>query len=163
MTDQQQVSIKTLKDLIEDIDFAMLTTVAAGKLRARPMSTQQMDKQGCLWFFTSDNTHKVDEIAADNRVLVAYSKPEANTYVSVFGRAQIVKDRAKIEQLWNPAHKAWFPEGLDDPTLCLLKIAIEEGEYWDAPNSKLVQIAGFIQALVTGQQADYGKHEKITL
>lgn len=149
--------------MLEGIDFAMLVTVAGGKFRSRPMSTQEMDENGDLWFFTSDETHKVDEIEADNRVLVAYSQPDENTYVSVFGRAAISRDRAKIEELWNPVHKAWFPEGIDDPHLCLLKVTIEEAEYWDSPNSKLVEIAGFVKALVTGQEADGGDYGKIKI
>lgn len=163
MQDKRQESIEKLKSLTESIDFAMLTTIAGGKFRSRPMSTQEFDLDGNLWFFTSDQTHKVDEIEADNRVSVAYSQPDDNIFVSVFGRAAIVKDRAKIEELWNPILKAWFPEGLDDPTLCLLKISVEEAEYWDSPNSKIVQIAGFIKALVTGQEADGGDYGKITL
>ena len=163
MENKRQGSIGKLKDLLEGIDFAMLTTEANGKFRSRPMSTQKFEFDGDLWFFTSDETHKVEEIEADNRVLVAYSKPEDNKYVSVFGRGEIVKDRAKIEELWNPIHKAWFPEGLDDPRLCLLKVSVEEAEYWDAPSSKLVQIAGFVKALVTGQEADYGEYGKINL
>ena len=163
MEDRRQESIEKLKGMLEDIDFAMLATIAGGKFRSRPMSTQEMDENGDLWFFTSDDTHKVEEIEADDRVLVAYSKPEDNTFVSVFGRAQIVKDRDKIEELWSPIYKAWFPEGLDDPKICLLKISVEEAEYWDSPNSKLVQIAGFVKALVTGQEADGGEYGKINL
>ena len=163
MQNNREESIEKLKSLIEDIDFGMLTTMDGGKLRSRPMSTQEVQADGDLWFFTSDKTHKVDEIEADNRVNIAYSKPEDNVYVSVSGTAAIVKDRAKIEELWSPILKSWFPEGLDDPTLCLLRIKIEEAEYWDAPSSKVVQIAGFIKALVTGTEATYGDHPTIKL
>ncbi len=163
MEDRRQEAIEKLKGMLEGIDFAMLTTVAGGKFRSRPMSTQELDENGDLWFFTSDETHKVEEIEKDDRVLVAYSSPDDNTYVSVFGHAKLSKDRAKIEELWNPVHKAWFPEGLDDPHLALLKITVEEAEYWDSPNSKLVQIAGFVKALVTGQEADGGDYGKIKL
>jgi general stress protein 26 len=154
-------AIKKLKDLIEGIDFAMLTTVSGEKLRSRPMSTQQFQESGDIWFFTSDETHKVEEIQRDNRVNVAYSKPGDNTYISVSGTATLVKDRAKIEELWNPVLKAWFPKGLEDPHLALLKISVEEAEYWDSPNSTIVQLAGFIKALVSGEQADGGEHGKV--
>jgi len=163
MEDTRQESIEKLKALINDIDFAMLTTVNGGQLRSRPMSTQEYEGDNELWFFTSDQTHKVEEIEADSRVNVAYSKPDDNVYVSVSGRAELVKDRQKIEELWNPILKAWFPDGLDDPTLSLLRVTIEEAEYWDSPNSKLVQLAGFVKALVTGQSADGGDHGKINL
>ena len=97
MQEQRQESVDKIKELTEGIDFAMLTTLSGGHLRSRPMSTQQFESDGDLWFFTSDNSHKIDEINADNRVNVAYSKPEDNTYVSVSGTAEISKDRAKIE------------------------------------------------------------------
>ena len=163
MQDNREESIEKLKNLIKDIDFGMLTTMDGGKLRSRPMSTQQAEFDGDLWFFTSDKTHKVDEIETDNRVNVAYSKPDDNVYVSVSGTAQLVKDREKIEELWNPILKAWFPDGLDDPHLALLKVSVEEAEYWDSPNSKLVQMYGFVKALVTGQPARGGENEKISL
>src|SRR5688572_29737183 len=122
----REESIAKLKELITDIDFAMLTTINGGHLRSRPMSTQEYEGNDMLWFFTSNETHKVDEIEADSRVNVAYSKPDDNVYVSISGRASISKDRAKMEELWNPVLKAWFPDGLEDPTLCLLKVNIEE-------------------------------------
>jgi general stress protein 26 len=127
------------------------------------MSTQQTEFDGDLWFFTSDNTHKIDEIAKDNRVCTAYSKPDSDTYVSISGRAEMVKDRAKMEELWNPILKAWFPAGLEDPHLCLLKITAEQAEYWDSPSGKLVQLFGFVKAIATGEEADWGENKKVIL
>jgi general stress protein 26 len=161
MHHNRQESIEKLKELIMDIDFCMLTTIDEGYLRSRPMSTQEFEFDGDLWFFTSDNTHKVEEIEKDNRVNVAYSKSSNDTYVSVSGRAEMSKDRAKIEELWSPVLKAWFPEGLEDPHLCLLKVSVEQAEYWDTPSGKIVQMLGFVKALATGQEASYGENEKI--
>lgn len=163
MEDTRQASIEKFRSLTESIDFCMLTTINGGQLRSRPMSTQEMDEAGDLWFFTSDETHKVDEIEKDDRVNVAYAKPDDQTYVSVSGRGQISKDREKIEELWSPELKAWFPEGLDDPHLTLLKVSVEEAEYWDSPNSKIVQLYGFIKATLTGEPAQGGDHGKMSL
>jgi len=162
MANKREESIEKIHELIEGIDFCMLTTIDGGHFRSRPMSTQEFEFNGDLWFFTSDNTHKIEEIAKDNRVNVAYSKPDDNLYLSVSGRAEVVKDRAKIEELWSPVLKAWFPEGLDDPHLCLLKIPVEVAEYWDAPSSKIVQLFGMVKAVATGQEADYGENKKVT-
>jgi hypothetical protein len=52
---------------------------------------------------------------------------------------------------------------LEDPTLSLLRITIEEAEYWDSPNSKLVQIVGFVKALATGERADGGEYGRVSL
>jgi len=163
MTTNRQEAIEKIRELTHGIDFCMLTTMDGDYLRSRPMSTQEFEFDGNLWFFTSDNTHKIDEIEKHKRVNVAYSKPDDNVYLSISGRAEVVKDRAKIEELWNPVLKAWFPDGLDDPHLCLLKIPVEQAEYWDAPSSKIVQLFGMVKAIATGQEADYGENKKITL
>src|SRR5829696_307208 len=163
MAEDRNASIEKLKGMLEDIDFCMLTTIDGGKLRSRPMSTQELGENAELWFFTRDNTHKMDEIAADNRVNVAYSKPDDNTYVSVSGSASLSKDRAKMEELWSPILKAWFPDGLEDPNICLLKVDVEEAEYWESTSSTIVQLAGFVKAMVTGQEADYGDHGKVKI
>jgi len=163
MADNRQESVEKLKELLEGIDFCMLTTIDGGSLRSRPMSTQQADFDGDIWFFTSDQTHKVEELEKDDRVCVAYAKPDDQTYVSVSGRAEINRDKAKMKELWNPILKAWFPDGLDDPNLCLLKVNAEKAEYWDSSSGKLVQLAGFVKALVTGTSIDPGENKKIDL
>lgn len=163
MHHNREESINKIKELTEGIDFCMLTTIDSGMLRSRPMSTQEFDFDGDLWFFTSDNTHKIEEVEKDSRVNVAYSKPDDNKYLSISGKAEVVKDRAKMEELWSPVLKAWFPKGLDDPHLCLLKIPVEQAEYWDAPNSTIVQLFGMVKAVATGTEADYGENKKISL
>lgn len=161
MADNRKEAIEKLKSLTEGIDFCMLTTMDDGHLRSRPMSTQEFEFDGDLWFFTSDQTHKVDDIRKDSRINVAYSDPGDNRYVSVSGRGEILKDREKIEELWSPVLKAWFPEALEDPSLCLLKVAVDQAEYWDTPSGKIVQLVGFVKALATGQEMNVGEHEKI--
>ncbi len=163
MENKREESIKRLNDLIKEVEIAMLTTIDKGALRSRPMATQQTEFDGDLWFFTSSETHKTDEIEKDNRVNVSYALPSDNTYISVSGKAEIVKDRAKIEELWNPIYKAWFPDGLDDPNIILLKIEVEQAEYWDSSSSTVVQIYGFLKALATGERADGGENKKLDL
>ena len=149
--------------LISDIQFAMMTTACPdGSLRSRPMATHPPDEfDGTLWFFTHDRDAKVLEILENTHVNLSYAEPKKNNYVSVSGRATLVKDKAKAKELWNPLYKAWFPDGLDDPHLALIRVDVDQAEYWDAPSSKMVQLAGFVKALVTGQEAKGGENEKL--
>lgn len=163
MQDTRQESIKKLSDLISGVEIAMLTTIDGGHLRSRPMQTQDVEFDGDLWFFTSSKTHKTEEIEKDNRVNVSYAAPDSNIYVSVSGTAEIVKNREKIDEYWNDILKAWFPEGKDSPDLVLLKVKVEQAEYWDSSSSTIVQVAGFLKALATGERAEGGENEKINL
>src|SRR5918998_3209167 len=161
---EQGEQIKKLAEMIDDIDVAMLTAVAEdGNMHSRPMSTQRAEFDGNLWFFTRASAPKVGEVEREQHVNVSYAKPESQSYVSVSGRATIVRDRAKIGELWSPELKAWFPEGPDDPDLALLKVAVERAEYWDSPSSVVAHAISFVKAMVTGQPADPGENEKIEL
>lgn len=161
---EQSHAVKKLGEMIADIDFAMMTTVEEdGTLRSRPMSTQQVEFDGDLWFFTRESAPKVEEVERDRRVNLSYADPKDQRYVSVSGQAQVVRDRQKIEELWNPMLKAWFPKGLEDPDIALLLVKVEQAEYWDSPSSTMMHILGFVKALATGQSYEPGEHKKLDL
>lgn len=151
-------------ELIRKVRFTMLTTTEAdGSLRSRPMTMLDEDFADELWFFVGSHSGTVAEIKADSQINLGFADPGANVYVSLSGTASVVRDRQKAEQLWKPVYKAWFPDGLDDPNLALLRVQATEAEYWDSPDSKVVQAVGFVKSLVTGKQADGGENEKVSL
>jgi len=155
--------VKKLSKLIKGIRVAMMTTRDDdGTLRARPMQTQEQEFDGTLWFFTPASSHKVDEINHnEHQVNLSYADPSDNRYVSVSGVATLVRDRAKIDQLWTPVLKAWFPKGKDDPEVALLNVDVTKAEYWDSPSSTIVKLVGFTKAVLTGQQYRPGENEKL--
>ena len=156
-------AIKRLADKIKGIRIAMLTTVDQdGRLVSRPMATQEAEFDGTLWFFTYASSPKADDVQREQQVNVAYAKPGSDTFVSVSGAAHIVRDKTKMQDLWKPALKAWFPNGLDDPNLVLLRVDATQAEYWDAPGGPVVTLAGLAKSLITHQPAtDIGEDEKL--
>lgn len=145
-------AIAHLKKLVEGIEVAMLTTVdKEGHLRSRPMGTQEVDKhRGLLWFFSNDLSAKALEIRQDQRVNLSYADPKSQRFVSVTGKAEIMHSPVKVRELWKPSLKTWFPDGPNDPHLALIKVKIDQAEYWDTPSSGMLQVKGFFRAL-TGQ------------
>lgn len=161
---ERKEEFQKLQEMIKGIRIAMLTTVDDdGTLRSRPMATHDMEFDGDLWFFTQEHSAKVEEVQREHQVSVSYSDADKQRFVSVSGRAVLVTDPAKIRELWTPYLKAWFPKGIDDPELALLKVSVEKAEYWEGPASKIVQLLGFAKAALTGQQYDVGEHEKLNL
>lgn len=154
--------LEKFKKLVNDVRFAMLITKAVNaKPKARPMATADVDDDGCIWFFTNEYSGKVDEIAENNEVYLSYASPSHNCYLFISGKAELNDDRNKMKELWKPAYKAWFSEGLDDPKLFLLKVYPEAAEYWDSPSGKLVTAIGFIKAVITGKEYKGGGHGKL--
>lgn len=153
-----------LQELIKGIKFAMITArdASSGRLRARPMTTQDMDADGTLWFLTSSRAEKTGEELETREVNVSYVDADAHRYVSVSGTAELSRDRALIERFWNPIYKTWFPQGLDAPDLALLRVTPEEAEYWDPRGGKFVQLVGFIARVVLDRPArDLADHRKL--
>ncbi|HEY9631433.1 MAG TPA: pyridoxamine 5'-phosphate oxidase family protein [Coleofasciculaceae cyanobacterium] len=157
--------VTKLRELVKEIDFCMLTTIAeSGSLHSRPMSVNgEMEANGDLWFFTYADTAKVTEIDQVDQVNVSFSDPAKQRYVSLSGTAHTIRDRAKMQELWKPELKAWFPHELDEPEIALLKVTVETAEYWDAPASWVAKTIGFIKAATTGQSAKGGENAKLNL
>jgi general stress protein 26 len=127
-------SIKRLGELIKGIRIAMLVTRGGdGTLRARPMATQEAAFDGTLWFFTANHSSKVTELAESPEVGLTYADPSGHRYVSLSGRGALVHDAAKAKELWSPLYREWFPKGVEDPELALLRVEVSRAEYWDSP------------------------------
>ncbi|MBK1988683.1 pyridoxamine 5'-phosphate oxidase family protein [Sphaerospermopsis aphanizomenoides BCCUSP55] len=139
--------IEQLRTLIKDIDYAMLTTVDDdGSLHSRPMSIfSEIDADAILWFFTSADSHKVLEIEHRQQVNVSLSSPDKERYVSIVGTAELVRDRNKLQEKWQPKLHTWFPQGLDEPNLALLKVNINKADYWDNPSCSRSQTINLLE------------------
>jgi general stress protein 26 len=136
--------------------FVMLTTLDQdGGFYSCPMTLQQATDEAVLWFFTSTSTPTARNIGRDPRIGVALMD-DAGFYASVYGLASLVDDRAKMRELWDTMVKAWFPQGVEDPELALVRLDVERGEYWDSDQNALLKMFEFGKALATGRRAEAG-------
>ncbi|KAA8485330.1 general stress protein 26 [Arcticibacter tournemirensis] len=154
--------VRELSDKIGHIKIAMLTTSdAAGKLESRPMYTFEIEDDGLIWMFASKDSRKVSNIEANPQVVLNYSQPDTDLYITVNGTATVTTDPVKIEQLWSDRYQVWFPYGKTDPNLCLLKIVPEEAEYWDTPDLLVSQIISLVKNTLAGNPHVEGENKKI--
>lgn len=150
-----------LRMLIESIRIGLLTTVGPdGSLHTRPVETLRCDGDGTLWFFTDHESAKAHELLHDRRVSVGYSEPSKKIYVAVMGRARILRDRALAAELWTVDQRAWYPDGLDDEHLSILRVAPERAEYWETPG-RVSYVFAALTAAVTGKPATVGQDHEL--
>jgi general stress protein 26 len=145
----KQEEMETLRELIKDVDTAMLTTVTEEGLVSRPMKTQEVEFDGDLWFFTKKETNKYEEILNDQDVNVAYA---GKSYVSVRGRAEIVEDLNKKKELWSKAYEKIMQTSYDDSNVILIKVKAEAAEYWETGN--FVKKVVFMYQRMTGKNSE---------
>ncbi len=150
-------------ELIKAVGTALMVTSTDQGLRGRPMVAVNKTFSGELWFASRDDTPKLGEIASDSHVLLAYSEPKSQNYVSVAGTAHIVHDSAKVKELWGESLRVWFPKGPDDPSIALICVKVDSAEYWDSPSSKWLHAYGYAKARLTGEPPhDVGDNKVVT-
>ncbi|KJL27812.1 pyridoxamine 5'-phosphate oxidase family protein [Microbacterium oxydans] len=140
-------------ELIKDFRFAMFTTRnAQDRLVAHPLTVQESEFDGDLWFLVAKSASLTGDIERDERVGVSLSSN--GSWVSLSGTAELVDDQSKIRELWSPTVEAWFTDGPEDPNVGLLKFSAESAEYWDSPGGKLASIFSFVKSKITGEPLD---------
>ena len=154
-----------LYEMIEDLDTAMMTTRRPdGHLVSRAMANQKRAPGADLWFVTSAETHKLDELAREPHVNLAYYKDRTREWISVSGVARITQDRATIRQLYAPDWKIWFPEEGDprhgtpeDPRLVLIGVDVHSAVFLEVDKPQPVILYEMVKGWIKGEQPELGK------
>ena len=137
MNTTEASAMEHLADLVRDIDVAMLTTVdRTGRLHSRPMMTLHSTTEGALWFFTQACSHMADDVQGHHPVNLSYVDSARGIYISVSGRARVIHDKAKKSELWERRLARWLPQGPDDAEVILLRIEVQEAEYWSSGTAR---------------------------
>jgi general stress protein 26 len=151
--------------LARDIEVAMLTTRGRdGHLRSRPMANQRRAEGADLWFVTTAGSQKLEDIAHDEHVNLAYFKAGSMEWISVAGIATVSRDRAKIAELYAADWKMWFPDAgdprhgtPDDPRMVLIGVIIHAAEFLEVNKSKPVVLYELAKGWLTGKEPEIGE------
>ncbi|MGC3993407.1 MAG: pyridoxamine 5'-phosphate oxidase family protein [Propionicimonas sp.] len=159
MSDERN-DLATLQDLVKPGAVVMLATVGDHEqLEARPMSLEDLDAEGRLWFFTEFDAPKHAQLDADQRVLVTLS---GKNHVSIQGTGSVVRDPQRQRDLWNAPAEAWLQCEPTDPKVGLLVVQATGAQYWKTPG--IVSAAlGVAIAAVKGDRPDLGTNETLEL
>lgn len=158
---ENKEAIEKIIEIAKDQTCLFCTFTREYAISARPMSTQAVEDDGTIWFFSSKQSNKNREIGNKNKVQLLYGDPGKSDYLSVEGSVMITEDKEKIDELWTPVIKTWFQEGKDDPNLTLLKITPSDAYYWDTKHGKMVSFVKIMASVVTGKTMDDGIEGKL--
>lgn len=159
---------KELADLykmIDELDTAMLTTRRRdGHMVSRAMANQKHAPGADLWFVTIEGAAKLDDLANDPHVNLAYYKDRTREWVSVAGLARVSRDRNIIHQLYAPDWKVWFPEEgdprhgtADDPRLVLIGVDVHSAVYLEVNKPQPVVLYEIAKGWATGFEPQIGE------
>lgn len=158
-------AVLKLRELAESVDICMFCTnlITDDGASCRPMSTQKVCDQGNIWFFSNADSDKNKEIEQDKNVQLFYSHPGKDSYLIVNGEAEITQDKNKIEELWSPVLKAWFPSGKDDPNISLVKVKPTSAYYWVTDGNKMINFLKMVASAATGKNLVEGNEGSLSV
>jgi general stress protein 26 len=156
-------NIDRVWDIIEKAGVCMLTTQFGGGLRARPLEARPDRDAGLIFFVTDIHSAKEDEIKAAPNVGLVFIDSNDKAYLSITGRARVMRDAEKMEAAWRKTDEMWWPGGPNDPDVCLLRIEPFTAELWDGPSSAAVAAFEFAKARLTGEEPKLGENLKVTV
>ena len=149
---ENEEALQKFRKLVNEINVCMFITNKDNN-HTRPMATIEVEENGLLWFFTDIRSIKVEEIQTEHSVHLVYAHPGKESYLDVWANATVVTHKQTIRDKWSPIVKAWFPGGIDDPNLALLKVTPQNVSYWDAQAGKMVSFLKIIAGAITANPA----------
>ena len=149
-------AVEKVKELVKKAEscFFCTGTRTAGSSGARPMSVQQVDDSGSLWFLSADDSHKNEEMTRDRSVTLYFQGSAHSDFMVLHGDASISRDKAKIDELWEPVIKTWFTEGKDDPRITVIRVAPSDGYYWDTKHGTAIAGVKMLVGAAIGKTLD---------
>ena len=158
----REEAIQIIAGMVRGIKFAMTTfTTDSGHLHAQPMTTQEQEFDGDVWFIGNKKSDLVRSVGVRPQVNLSYSDP-GKGWVSIYGAARLVTDDAKLGELWSEIYTAYFPGGQTDPDIQLIKVEAEGAHYWES-NGRVRSLFQMAKAAVTGSQPDMGESVSVNL
>jgi general stress protein 26 len=149
-------AVEQIKAIVKKAQSCFFCTAltAPGSIGARPMSVQQVDDAGNLWFLSADDSHKNAELERDPSVTLYFQGSPHSDFLVLHGRATLSRDKAKIKELWEFVVKTWFTAGVDDPRITVIKVAPTNGYYWDTKHGTAVAGVKMLIGAAIGKTLD---------
>ncbi len=109
-TDARTKTLDVARDIIKAARFAaLITQVPSTGASARTIDPAPPDSAMVIRFVTNPRSRKVRELARDPRVTLYYFDAKALRYVTIAGRARLVRDAAEKARLWYAEWTPFYP------------------------------------------------------
>ena len=151
-----QPAVEKISDIVKKAQSCFFCT-AAGSAQwgnVRPMSVQEVDAQGNLWFLSADDSHKNAELALNPAVDLYFQGSAHSDFLHLKGVATVSKDKQRIKELWEFVIKTWFTGGVDDPRITVIKVTPTGGYYWDTKHGNAVAGVKMLTGALIGKTLD---------
>jgi general stress protein 26 len=107
----RQSLIETAREIMKTARYcALITLDSNGRPHARTMDPFLPEDNMVVWLGTNARSRKVAEIRRNQRVTLYYFVSDDQAYVTISGRARIVRDATEKVKHWKDEWKDFYPD-----------------------------------------------------
>ena len=150
-----QEAIETIKKLTEKAGVCFFVTNIGKDAHSIPMSLQEVDEDGTLWFISSSESTHNQNLEKHATTQLYFLNNSSYEYVFIQGQAKVSKDRELVEKYYSHFADAWF-DGKDDPRITVIGVKPDDGYYYETKDNKVFAMAKMVFAAVTGAKTEDG-------
>jgi general stress protein 26 len=130
------VILSAAKEVMQKAHFCGLITLDAnGGPQARVVDPFAPEDDMTVWIATSGVTRKVAQIEKDPRVTLLCTPPDGSGYVTLIGKAELVRDAAEKAKHWKPEWKQFYKDENRGEDYVLIRIRTTRLEIMSAPHN----------------------------
>ena len=82
-----------------------------------------------VWFATSTESSKIAQLRKNPKAAIYGYDMEAMTEFRLFGNVELLSDSASRQKIWRDDFIQHFPDGIDSPTMIVLRFDTDHGVY----------------------------------
>ncbi|MCP4255065.1 MAG: pyridoxamine 5'-phosphate oxidase family protein [Candidatus Scalindua sp.] len=124
------VKTKT-RDYLDSVKTVSLATSMESKPSCRIMEIQKVEDDLKILFVAHKSSSKMEQIEKNSSVCIVSFNEETVRDIRLFGKIEVLLDMETKKYVWNEGLEPYFPGGINDPELTVLKFNPEKLEYRD--------------------------------
>lgn len=149
---------------MKNIKISFLNSFKNEQISARPMTTFFKDEDySNIYFISPTDSDQIDDFKSTPTATATLSDLSDNIYVECQGHISLTQSKEKIEPFWNEMTEAWFPKGITESDVTLVRLEIANIECWDSSGSTLYKAINLITSRLTNTKPDFGNKEQVSL
>lgn len=116
--------------LADRLDPCMFVTTTNNRSHVRPVFARVRKDEGVIYILTDISGDKLDQIAENPAVALAFSDERGNDYAVIHGTASVEQNAQKARDLWRFSDETFF-KSPDNPDLRVITVSPDSAELWD--------------------------------
>jgi general stress protein 26 len=129
MLDVAETKLRVLQMLDKETFVSLATFGMDDYPDVRVLLMVAHDGVDSIWFATETTSGKIAQLQKNPKAAIYGYSRETMTEFRLFGKVELLTDTASRQKIWKDEYIQHFPEGINSPTMVILRFNTDHGAY----------------------------------